>query len=131
MVETPDQSPPAARLTVLRGMTWNHTRGFLPLVAAAQRFTELNPGIEIAWDRRSLKAFEEYPVERLAEDYDLIVLDHPFVGHAAKHRPLLPLDGVLSAAFMADQAAHSVGPSHASYAFGGRQWALAIDAAAP
>jgi len=115
----------------LRGMTWNHTRGYLPMVATAQRFMELNPGIEIAWERRSLKAFEEFPVEQLAAEYDLIVLDHPFVGYAAAHGPLLPLDAHLPAAFLADQAANSVGASHASYTFGGHHWALAIDAATP
>lgn len=115
----------------LRGMTWGHTRGFLPVVATAQRFTELHPGIEIVWEKRSLKAFEEFPVEKLAADYDLMVIDHPFVGYAAAHRPLLALDEHLPAAFLADQAAHSVGASHASYTFGGHHWALAIDAATP
>lgn len=115
----------------LRGMTWNHTRGFLPVVATAQRFGELHPEVEITWERRSLRAFEEFPVGRLAADYDLVVLDHPFAGHAAAHGPLLPLDEHLPPAFLADQAAHAVGASHASYAFGGHQWALAIDAAAP
>ena len=67
----------------LRGMTWDHTRGFLPVVATGQRFAELNPGVEIIWEKRSLKAFEEFPVEKLAADYDLIVLDHPFVGYSA------------------------------------------------
>jgi multiple sugar transport system substrate-binding protein len=117
--------------TLLRGMTWNHTRGFLPMVASAQRFSELHPDIEIVWEKRSLKAFEEFPVERLATDYDLIVIDHPFVGYAAKHGPLLPLDEHLPAAFLADQAAHSVGASHPSYTFAGHHWALAIDAATP
>lgn len=134
MTATPSQAPQALRpkdSVVLRGMTWDHTRGYLPLVATAQRFSELNPGVTVEWEKRSLRAFEEYPVERLAADYDLIVLDHPFVGHAAKHRLLLPLDGEIPAAFLAEQAGNSVGASHASYAFGGRQWALAIDAAAP
>ena len=31
----------------LRGITWNHTRGLVPMVAAAQRFEELNPGVRI------------------------------------------------------------------------------------
>jgi len=131
MVVTPDQPAARAPSVVLRGMTWNHSRGYLPLVATAQRFHELNPRIEIAWERRTLKAFEEFPVERLAADYDLVVLDHPFVGHAARHRPLVPFDGSVSAEFLADQARQSVGPSHASYGFAGGQWALAIDAAAP
>src|ERR1700685_340078 len=97
MVAAPDQTPSPGRSVVLRGMTWDHARGYLPLVATAQRFHELNPGIEIAWERRSLKACEEFPGERLAADYDLIVLDHPFVGHAARHRPLVPFDGAVSA----------------------------------
>ncbi|MDQ5980094.1 MAG: multiple sugar transport system substrate-binding protein [Verrucomicrobiota bacterium] len=115
----------------LRGMTWGHTRGYLPVVATAQRFSELNPGVEIVWEKRSLKAFEVFPVEKLAADYDLIVLDHPFVGYAAAHGPLLPLDEHLPAAFLADQAANAVGASHASYTYGGHPWALAIDAATP
>ncbi len=112
-------------------MTWGHTRGFLPVVATAQRFQELHPGIEIVWEKRSLKAFEEFPVEKLAADYDLMVIDHPFAGYAAAHGPLLPLDEHLPAAYLADQAAHSVGASHPSYLYGGHQWALAIDAATP
>ncbi len=115
----------------LRGMTWGHTRGYLPVVATAQRFQELHPDIEIVWEKRSLRAFEEFPVEKLAADYDLIVIDHPFAGYAAAHGPLLPLDENLPADFLADQAASSVGVSHASYAFGGHHWALAIDAATP
>ena len=115
----------------LRGITWNHSRGYSPVVATAARFAELHPGIRIEWERRSLQAFEEFPVERLAPDYDLIVLDHPFVGHAARNGMLLPLDQHLPADFLADQAAQAVGASHASYSFGGHHWALAIDAAAP
>jgi len=37
-----------AAVNVLRGITWGHSRGYLPLVAAAQRFAELHPGVEIA-----------------------------------------------------------------------------------
>lgn len=119
-----------ARIT-LRGMTWDHPRGYDPLVATAAAFNAKHPDIAIVWEKRSLRAFEEFPIERLAADYDLIVIDHPFVGFAAKHGPLVPLDEHLPAAFLADQAAHSVGASHASYAFAGSQWALATDAATP
>lgn len=115
----------------LRGTTWHHTRGYVPMAATAQRFTELHPEIEIVWDRRSLKAFEDSPAERLAANYDLIVLDHPSVSQGARHGGLLALDEHLPADFLADQAANSTGASHASYVFGDHQWALAIDAAAP
>lgn len=115
----------------LRGMTWSHPRGHLPMVATAEAFHAQNPGVAVVWHKRSLKAFEELPVESLAADYDLIVIDHPFVGRAAEDRPILPLDEHLPAAFLDGQVANSVGASHASYAFSGHQWALAIDAAAP
>jgi multiple sugar transport system substrate-binding protein len=116
----------------LRGITWNHTRGYLPLVATAQRFSELHPDINITWQKRSLQEFADYPVERLTENFDLLVVDHPFMGYAAAHHPLLlPLDEYLPASFLADQAANSVGCSHESYSYGGHQWGLAIDAATP
>lgn len=120
----------ASRIS-LRGITWDHPRGYQPLAATARRFHELHPGTSITWKRRPLPAFEASPVDRLAADYDLLVIDHPFIGHAARHGLLLPLDEHLPAGFLADQAAHSVGASHASYGFDGHQWALAIDAAAP
>ena len=115
----------------LRGITWDHTRGYLPMVATAQRFAELHPDVAISWEKRSLQQFADLPVEQLARRFDLLVIDHPFVGLAADCGCLLPLDEYLPAAFLADQAANTVGRSHESYAFGGRQWALAIDAAAP
>jgi multiple sugar transport system substrate-binding protein len=118
-------------LIYLRGTTWNHSRGYGPMVATAQRFSELNPGVEITWEKRSLQDFADQPIDHLAERYDLLVIDHPWVGFASASGLLLPLDNHLSAAFLADQAAHAVGLSHRSYIVNGRQWALAIDAAAP
>ncbi|HWQ15275.1 MAG TPA: extracellular solute-binding protein [Roseiflexaceae bacterium] len=115
----------------LSGITWDHTRGYLPMVATAQRFGELHPEVAITWRVRSLKAFGDQPLEELAPHFDLLVIDHPFVGLAATRGLLLPLDEHLPAEFLADQAANSVGASHASYAYGGHQWALAIDAATP
>ena len=119
------------RTRSLTGITWNHTRGYLPLVAAAQRFADRDPGIEIVWHKRSLQEFADAPIERLAESFDLLVIDHPFVGYAARHPTLLPLDEYLPADYLADQAANSVGRSFESYHFGGHLWALAIDAATP
>ncbi len=140
MRQSPAKRPPAAAPVspapqaarrALRGVTWDHARGYRPLEATARRFGDLHPGVEIAWDRRPLRAFEEAPLAQLAADYDLLLIDHPFVGQAARHRLLLPLDEHLPADFLADQAPNAVGASHASYTLGGHQWALAIDAAAP
>ena len=124
-----------ATAITLTGITWNHTRGYLPVVATAQRFGEEHPGVEIVWQKRSLQEFADYPIQKLAETFDLLVIDHPFAGYAARHPVLLPLDEHLPAEFLADLAANAVGKSHASYSFAGdgplHQWALAIDAATP
>lgn len=115
----------------LRGITWNHSRGYLPMVATGQRFSETRGDVEIQWEKRSLQEFADFPVQKLAETFDLLVVDHPFVGYAAAHGTLLPLDEYLPETFLNDQSSHSVGKSHESYSYGGHQWALAIDAAAP
>ena len=101
------------------------------MVATAQRFSEMNPSVEVRWEKRSLQEFADFPIEKLAETFDLLVIDHPFSGYAAAHPVLLPLDEHLSAEFLAEQARESVGKSHESYYYGGHQWALAIDAATP
>ncbi len=117
--------------TLLRGITWNHTRGYGPMVATAQRWHELHPDVEIAWERRTLQAFADESITSLAQRFDLLVVDHPSMGEAAAHRLFLPLEQHLPADFLRDQAANSTGASHASYQIDGSQWALAIDAAAP
>jgi multiple sugar transport system substrate-binding protein len=116
---------------VLRGITWNHSRGFCPKVATAQRYQELHPGVEIRWEKRSLQAFADQPIADLARTFDLLVIDHPSIGEAAAHGIFLPLDGLVDTVALADSAAHSVGASHASYEVDGRQWALPVDAATP
>ncbi len=118
-------------ITTLKGITWNHSRGFTSIAGVAQRFSELNPGIDIVWEKRSLSEFESKPIQELAQDYDFLIIDHPWAGFAAKHNVLLPLNKYLSAEFMKDQAENSVGKSHMSYNFDGFQAALAIDAASP
>jgi multiple sugar transport system substrate-binding protein len=115
----------------LHGIAWNHTRGFLPVVATAQRFEERHPDVRITWEKRSLQAFADASMEALAREYDLIIMDHPHTALSARAGLLLPLEPLLDTAFLADQATHSVGQSHQSYTFDGQQWTLATDAAAP
>jgi len=114
----------------LRGMSWDHPRGHDSVVAAAAAFMRTTPGVSISWQTRSLQDFADSPIEHLAETFDVVLLDHPFMGFAAASGCLLPVEHHLDAAFLADQAANSVGPSHRSYGYGGHQWALATDAAA-
>jgi multiple sugar transport system substrate-binding protein len=117
--------------TILKGITWGHSRGITPLLAGAQRWSELHPGVTIRWDKRSLQHFADYPLEKLTEEYDLLIIDHPWVGCAAALECVLPLDKYLPAEYLKEQAEHSVGYSHHSYQYNGHQWALAIDAATP
>jgi len=113
----------------LRGISWDHPRGHDCMVATAEAYAAVQPDVRIVWKTRSLQDFADFPVQKLAETYDLLVIDHPFVGFAADDGCLLPLDQVIAAAVLAHQAANSVGPSHRSYHYGGHHWALATDAA--
>lgn len=116
---------------ILKGITWNHSRGFTPMTATAQRFSELNPNVTISWEKRSLQQFADLSIQQLAERYDLLVIDHPWAGFAAKTNSIFPFDAYLSARFLKDQEQNTVGHSYKSYAYDGHQWALAIDAATP
>lgn len=115
----------------LRGITWDHSRGYTSIVGVTQRYAELHPGFDIAWEKRSLSEFESKPIEQLAAEYDFLVIDHPWAGFAAKHNVLLPLNEHLPEDFLANQKANSVGKSFESYNFDGFQSALPIDAASP
>lgn len=116
---------------VLNGITWGHSRGITPLLAAAQRFSELNPKVTIQWKKRTLQEFADFPLEKLVNDYDLLIIDHPWVGCAAATNSVLPLDEYLPAAYLHNQSGNTVGESHTSYYYDNHQWALAVDAATP
>jgi multiple sugar transport system substrate-binding protein len=115
-------------MTVLHGMTWEHPRGYDSQVAAAAEYARLT-GVEVRWEFRSLQAFADEPLERLADRYDLLVIDHPHVPLAAAEGLLAPLDGAGHDEALAALAADSVGPSHATYAHDGHQYGLATDSA--
>lgn len=115
----------------LKGITWGHSRGITPLLALSQRYNELHPDVEISWRKRTLQEFADFPIEKLTEEYDLLIIDHPWVGCAAATRCVLDLSRYLPADYLDEQQQHSVGYSHLSYAYDGGQWALAIDAATP
>jgi len=116
-------------MIALRGMTWDHSRGFDPMVATGELFAARHPQVRISWEKRSLQDFEHFPVEELAAEYDLIVIDHPHVGGLADAGILLPFDW-RDPKSLRDLAENSVGPSFPSYHWKGRHWALPIDAAA-
>jgi len=114
----------------LRGITWNHDRGLAPMIATAAQFAETHPEVHIEWTVRSLQGFADHSIQQLSEQFDMIVLDHPFMGTAAKIGCLAPLDRYVSPDLLRTLQSESVGASHLSYFYDGHQWALAIDAAA-
>lgn len=115
----------------LKGMTWDHPRAFEPMLAASAEYSRLHPQseIEIVWEKRSLQAFADHPLDELAAEYDLIVIDHPHVGSAADAGCLIALDDRDHDEQLGVLAQQSVGRSHESYQYDGHQWALAIDTA--
>ena len=113
----------------LRGITWDHVRGWGGLRASSAAYAAEHPDVRVSWEARSLQRFADQPVEEL-EAYDLIVLDHPSIGEAVERGTIVPLEGLLDEDFLADQRAHAVGASAASYVWRGKTYALATDAAA-
>ncbi len=105
----------------LKGMTWDHPRGYDCVVAASQAYGA-QTGVQIDWDKRSLQAFADAPILELAETYDFIVLDHPHVGQIAETGALLPLP-------YEPGRGTSLGGSEESYIWKDRCWAYALDAA--
>ena len=104
----------------LSGVTWDHPRAYDSLVAASADY-EARTGVAIAWEKRSLQAFADVPIEDLARRHDLIVLDHPHVGQIAKSGCLRPLASMPATA--------SLGGSVECYDWLGRSWAWPVDAA--
>lgn len=116
--------------TVLRGITWEHARGYGSVVAAAEAYREVAPDVEVRWEYRSLQAFADQSIEQLAADYDLLVIDHPHIPLAAEEGIFARLDGRGFDGELETLASQSVGRSHESYRYGGHQYGLATDAAA-
>jgi multiple sugar transport system substrate-binding protein len=113
----------------LKGLTWDHPRGYAPLLGGIPEYEERHPEINIQWDRRTLREFGEAPIEQYLDRYDLLIVDHPFVGFAATHGVLVDLAPSINEAEKLHFAADSVGPSWQSYWYHGGLWALPIDAA--
>jgi multiple sugar transport system substrate-binding protein len=105
----------------LRGMTWDHTRGYAPLAVTAQIYADWHPDVQLSWDRRSLFDFGEGGVDALVDAYDIFVIDHPLIGLAVEQGALAPLDDL--------PAAPAVGRSATSYQRHGHTYALPVDAA--
>ena len=83
-------------MITLKGITWDHARGFDPLIASSALYFE-QKGIQVEWQKRSLTNFGDQSLEALSKQFDLIIMDHPHVGVAKASNCLLPLNDVVSA----------------------------------
>jgi len=121
----------AAETLTLTGITWDHSRALPPLVAAAQRYEELHPGIRIRWEKRSLHEFGHMPIEQLADRFDFVVIDHPWAAYCFARGLVHDLKPLLTEAVYGELAQNCIGPAFRSYVYQGNLLALPIDAATP
>ncbi len=112
--------------TILTGLTWQHPRGLSPLQASAEHYRAIAPRVQVRWRALEWYKFEAavwQALESGSGEYDLVMLDHPWIGTFAARRWLTP--------FEADPAWKDavVAPSLESYRYNGELWALPVDAA--
>ena len=112
----------------LKGITWDHARGYDPLIAASELYFK-EKGIQVEWQKRSLTNFGDQSLEELSKQFDLIIMDHPHVGVVEASNCLLPLNDLVDLSILNALKISSAGPSYESYYYHGKQWALPIDAA--
>ena len=123
-------------MTALRGLTWDHPRGYQMLEALDQLDRGAPPGtpdrleVPVSWSRQPLAGFEDRPLRELVRDFDLIVIDHPGVGQAVRDDALIPLDDLVGPQEIAGWYRAAIGRCADSYRWLDRQWAAPIDAAA-
>ena len=117
-------------MITLKGMTWDHPRGYDPMIATSKEFNIQNSGnVSISWEKRSLQAFADRPIEEMTSEYDLIVIDYPHVGEVAAKNLLTQFDIPSYEEKFIQLKSQSVGKSFDSYKVNDHQWALPIDAA--
>ena len=115
-------------MITLKGITWDHARGYDPLIAASGMYFK-EKGIQVEWQKRSLTNFGDQSLEELSKQFDLIIMDHPHVGVAEASQCLIPLNDLLDSSILNALKFSSAGPSFESYHYHDKQWALPIDAA--
>lgn len=101
------------------------------MVAASQRYEELHSGVRIHWDKRTLDEFGHKPIDQLAGDYDLIVIDHPWAGFCFDRNLVLDQKELLTPQQWGDLENNCVGAAFSSYLFDDKLLAIPIDLATP
>lgn len=111
----------------VRGLTWDHPRGYDALAAAVTHAH--SAGLDLHWDKQPLEGFESASISELAQRYDLLVIDHPHLGDALASDCLQNIDRLFDPAQLAEWRTQSIGRSFTSYRYAGQQWAIPLDAA--
>lgn len=112
-------------MKVIKGLTWDHPRGYRPLQAWAQE----DSSVKVKWDIQKLEGFESRPIDELAAKYDLLIVDNPGIGEAAEKGCLRSLESFLTNEQLSFLSKSSTGLSFASYEYHGLHWAVPVDAA--
>src|SRR5436190_22405935 len=112
----------------LTGITWDHSRGYDPLLASSALYEKLF-GVKVELQKRSLTNFGDQSLEELAQRFDLLIIDHPHAGVAHETKCLFPLNEILPAEKIQELKEQTAGPSFSSYNYKRKQWALPVDAA--
>lgn len=114
---------------VLRGLAWGHRRATAPLKPLLEAFQRTHPHVTIEWTVRPLSAFEHQTIGEIAAQFDLLIIDHPFCGEIAERQAFLDLARPHPELFGPEADRLYIGPSLASYRYGGGVWAAPIDGA--
>ena len=113
---------------ILTGITWDHPRGYDPLVASSALYEKLF-GIQVKWEKRSLTNFGDQSLTELANGFDLLIVDYPHAGVAHETNCLFPLNELLPEEKLKELKNQTAGPCFSSYDYKEKQWAIPIDAA--
>ncbi|MBD1555849.1 hypothetical protein HC752_02710 [Vibrio sp. S9_S30] len=108
----------------IKGLTWDHPRGYQALQSSLKW---AHCPLE-QWDVQPLSGFEETPLHKLADLYDLLVIDHPHLGQAIESDCLQPLDAHLSPLWLEGLKDRCIGKTAHSYWLDNHCWALPLDA---
>jgi multiple sugar transport system substrate-binding protein len=117
-------------MTVIRGLSWSHTRGHAPLVTTGAAWTDRHPDVELEWSPRSLREFAGGALDEYIGSFDLVALDYPLIGEAAEQGWLTPLNEVISSEDLDVIRGDTIGECFDGYVYDKRVWALPLDAAA-
>ena len=116
----------------LHGLTWQNPRGYDPLVAASKAWRKLHPDTQVEWEALPWIDFEHRLLASFAGEakpYDLVMLDHPWVGTLVSQGYLVPWAELADEGYLGELARRVVPPSFDSYVWEGDLWALPVDAA--